>query len=449
MMPGLLDFIGTPEGQGLLSAAFGGLAGARRGQPINGLGRAGLAGLSGYVNATERKNDQEQLAKRNQLFDLQMKQAQQAQADAEARKALAQQSSMSPGAMAVSQNGGPTMAAANAMPTTAAGFDYKRYSEGLAGLGDVSGALSIQQSLRKEQPKLSKLEAMKTDDGRMVNVAVFEDGTSKVLPYGVKPEMVLQSLGDRVVALDKNAIPGGQSFKMGQSPDSVASGVVTMRGQNMADARSREAAAVAAANGQAGRTPAGYRMKPDGTMEAVPGGPADIKAGELGAKTDARRAAQMQQASAVLTIVDEAKDMVGLNTAGVGSWLSKLPATEARDLAGKLQTVKANLGFDRLQQMRDSSPTGGALGSVAVQELSALQSTVSSLDQAQSPGQLKASLAKVERHYQNWQQTMKGQLPDDGRTGAFEAPPSEADIRHTALKHGMTPAQVRAKLGLK
>lgn len=53
-MDGLLDFIKTPEGQGLLSAAFGGLAGARRGAPVNTLGIAGLAGLSGYSNAQQR-----------------------------------------------------------------------------------------------------------------------------------------------------------------------------------------------------------------------------------------------------------------------------------------------------------------------------------------------------------------------------------------------------------
>ena len=108
MAKGLLDFISTPEGQGLLSAAFGGLAGARRGTPLNNLGRAGLAGLGGYVDATDRMTQQSQIAKRDQMYDLQLKQAQQQMADAEARKLLAQQSAMSPGAMAVSQNGGPT-----------------------------------------------------------------------------------------------------------------------------------------------------------------------------------------------------------------------------------------------------------------------------------------------------------------------------------------------------
>jgi hypothetical protein len=55
-MDGLLDFAKTPEGQGLLAAAFGGLAGARRGAPINTLGAAGLAGIGGYSNALQRQS---------------------------------------------------------------------------------------------------------------------------------------------------------------------------------------------------------------------------------------------------------------------------------------------------------------------------------------------------------------------------------------------------------
>jgi hypothetical protein len=110
----------------------------------------------------------------------------------------------------------------------------------------------------------------------------------------------------------------------------------------------------------------------------------------------------------VINEVKEAKPMVGKLTAGFGgSALSVIPGTEARDLQAKLTTIKANLGFDRLQQMRDASPTGGALGQVAVQELVALQSTVASLDAGQSPKQLREALDKIERHYSKWRETVR------------------------------------------
>ena len=63
-MAGLLDdfssFIKTPEGQGLLSGVFGYAANAKRGQPINSLGRGGIAGLMGYAGAQDRAEKQEE-----------------------------------------------------------------------------------------------------------------------------------------------------------------------------------------------------------------------------------------------------------------------------------------------------------------------------------------------------------------------------------------------------
>lgn len=173
---------------------------------------------------------------------------------------------------------------------------------------------------------------------------------------------------------------------------------------------------------QYGKASPGYRWKADGTQEAIPGGPADIKAGEAGAKAQARADAAALAAGNVLSAVSEAKNLVGYGTSGIGAGFARLPGTPARDLQAKLDTVKANLGFDRLQQMREMSPTGGALGAVAVQELIALQSTVASLDQAQSPTELRKSLEKIEGHYNKWLETVnKGsatpaKMPDSGNT---------------------------------
>jgi hypothetical protein len=136
------------------------------------------------------------------------------------------------------------------------------------------------------------------------------------------------------------------------------------------------------------------------------------KASEKKAEKDAKLSQTQEMAigavDRVINEVKEAKPLVGRLTAGFGgSSLSNIPGTEARDLQAKLTTIKANLGFDRLQQMRDASPTGGALGQVAVQELVALQSTVASLDQAQSPKQLRDALDKIESHYTKWRATVR------------------------------------------
>ena len=62
--------------------------------------------------------------------------------------------------------------------------------------------------------------------------------------------------------------------------------------------------------------------------------------------------------------------------------------------------------------MRDASPTGGALGQVAVRELDLLQATVASLDQAQDSKTLIRSLEQVRKHIKNWQTAINGQVTE-------------------------------------
>jgi len=87
----------------------------------------------------------------------------------------------------------------------------------------------------------------------------------------------------------------------------------------------------------------------------------------------------------------EAEKLIGGTTTGaVGAVTRMIPGTSAYDLKERIKTVLANSGFDELQTMRDNSPTGGALGQVAVQELEMLQKIRGSLEQAQSEPQLRA-----------------------------------------------------------
>lgn len=60
---GLLDFIKTPEGMGLLSAVAGGFSGAKRGTPFNNIGRGLLSGISGYGVGLEQQKAAEEQAR--------------------------------------------------------------------------------------------------------------------------------------------------------------------------------------------------------------------------------------------------------------------------------------------------------------------------------------------------------------------------------------------------
>lgn len=108
-----------------------------------------------------------------------------------------------------------------------------------------------------------------------------------------------------------------------------------------------------------------------------------------------------QNAHAVMTakdkvafsIIDRTLPNVNGWTAGLlGSAAAKIPGTPAHDMANRLNTLKAQSGFSELQAMRDASPTGGALGQVSEMENKLLQQVWTSIEQSQSPDELKHNL---------------------------------------------------------
>lgn len=138
-------------------------------------------------------------------------------------------------------------------------------------------------------------------------------------------------------------------------------------------------------------------------------------------------------------------------TGVTGAVTSFIPGSPSYDLRKTIDTVKANLGFDKLQAMRDSSPTGGALGQVSERELGYLQSAITALDPNMGSDKLLVGLAKVKQHYENWRATVMGQNPYErviGETPKF-GKVTEGDIQTTMRLRGMTRDQVMAQLGLK
>lgn len=141
----------------------------------------------------------------------------------------------------------------------------------------------------------------------------------------------------------------------------------------------------------------------------------DLKRQQLEMKIEGEREKRAQAAEAtvgrlenlidsttnVMDTIEKAKGKVSGTTAGLaGRFLGWTES--ATDLEKTLDTVKANLGFDRLQQMRNESKTGGALGQVAVKELDRLEAARASLDRSQSPKQLKENLDNVYAAYTRW-----------------------------------------------
>lgn len=109
----------------------------------------------------------------------------------------------------------------------------------------------------------------------------------------------------------------------------------------------------------------------------------------------------------IISVAKEAIPLVsGWTTGTTGQVTGMKAGSNAYVLQSKIDTIKAQLGFAQLQQMRDASPTGGALGQVAVQELNYLQAALTNLDRAVGEKELKANLEKVVKHYTNWREAV-------------------------------------------
>jgi hypothetical protein len=287
----------------------------------------------------------------------------------------------------------------NVQAAIAAGFSPKEIME-YAALRNANQD-EVARVLTEQGPN-GKIEQQYDKFGRKVGAGV--NGY-------VAPQLVNQ--GDRQTFVQPSP---GLSFPMGMSPSERDASARGWAGER------RQAAQAEQGKWQYDAQRGGLVNMQSGEFKpAMQGGqPIETKASREAAKEALQRRSAISGADSVLKEVRDAKGLVGWNTAGVGGVLANVPATDARDLSAKLQTIKANLGFDRLQQMRSESPTGGALGQVAVQELAALQATVASLDQLQGSAQLGQALDKIDTHYTNWKNVMQqSQGPQGGATGVW------------------------------
>lgn len=160
-----------------------------------------------------------------------------------------------------------------------------------------------------------------------------------------------------------------------------------------------------------GTIPAGYRANRDAegrviSIEPLPGSPAAQKEKAASDKQAAASENKNRYADVVTSDIDRAIKKINDTgwidvpvTGFLGEKASKVGGTDAHDLASLLTTIRANIGFDRLQALRDSSPTGGALGQVSDFENRQLQSTLGNLEQSQTASQLKDNLNRVYNTY--------------------------------------------------
>ena len=159
---------------------------------------------------------------------------------------------------------------------------------------------------------------------------------------------------------------------------------------------------------EVGTIPKGWEMITDPQSGArrlrpIAGGQAEIDQKKAAEQKIIAKDSKALSGNVVLEDIDRALaglDEGSLPTSGaLGGAMSQIPGTQAFDVKSLITTISANSGFDRLQAMRDASPTGGALGAINKSEMDLLQAALGNLSQYQSADQLKFNLNRVKDIY--------------------------------------------------
>jgi hypothetical protein len=140
--------------------------------------------------------------------------------------------------------------------------------------------------------------------------------------------------------------------------------------------------------------------------QVIPGSKTDMELQEEAEKKKLARVNLVNKFDQNVGLVNATMDLVNPITAsGAGQKIGEFVQewgvpNKAGQLSSMLKTVKAKIGFDTLEQMRQVSPTGGALGQVSERELDFLQNALVPLDQNVGEDMLKDSLDTVRKAYQ-------------------------------------------------
>jgi hypothetical protein len=135
-----------------------------------------------------------------------------------------------------------------------------------------------------------------------------------------------------------------------------------------------------------------------------------VAAAAQAAAAAAAEQARAQMAANLATGLAGARQFVG--SAGVWSQYNPLNRQARANLEGHLDTIKGNITFERLTEMKRNSPNGASgLGALSDNEARMLASTVAALNPDMSPEQLQRSFAVIDQLVAKLQQPSPAPAP--------------------------------------
>jgi len=206
-----------------------------------------------------------------------------------------------------------------------------------------------QQGLEKGQLEINALRNPKADPG--YRVLTKEEAATLNLPdgaYQVGPDNKVYEIGGGGV----NVNVGGDGQRMGTIPAGMAA---------VEDPTN----------------PSGFRLEP------IPGGPVAAEAAAAADKAGMRDDMSTVSSDTVIAQAAKARELIGPMTTGAGGWIfGNLPFSDAADMYRYVSSLKSTAAAENINQMRQSSPTGGALGNASDADIKLLQDKAGALDPA-------------------------------------------------------------------
>lgn len=168
------------------------------------------------------------------------------------------------------------------------------------------------------------------------------------------------------------------------------------------------AAVVNVGGGRVGTIPQGFELREDPktgalSMQPIPGGPAEAEQMQAASQAKGRKEQQARAGGTVVQDLQRALNIVQAKPSATGrsaSVILGLPEvaraeTDVQAAKGFVESALSNVGLDTLQQMRENSPTGGALGQVPIQQQQRLEQVLGSLDLTQRKEVVEDNIKRV------------------------------------------------------
>ena len=145
---------------------------------------------------------------------------------------------------------------------------------------------------------------------------------------------------------------------------------------------------------------------------------------EMGEKAEKRQRSEAKAQTYAQGMLDDITHIRELAKGGIlpafgpaGIAGRRIPGTNAHAIDQTMESIKSRVSLSALQEMRNNSPTGAAMGNVSDKDTSLLENSITSLNLARNPEEVERSLQILENNFLNvvhgegnWQRDKNGNV---------------------------------------